>query len=85
MDGTIDGVPEILLERKYVPHWQQLLQFTMDNIRRGESDIDPYAATSPVECFAVISEYFFENPDLFRSMHPELNEMLQRIFIKTHI
>jgi hypothetical protein len=83
MDGTIDGTPEILLERKYVPHWQQLLQFTMESIRRGESDIDPYAATSPVECFAVISEYFFENPDMFRSNHPELYEMLQRIFIKT--
>ncbi len=82
MDGTIDGVPEILLERKYVPQWQQLLQLTMDKIRRGESDIDPYGATSPVECYAVVSEYFFENPELFRSMHPELNEMLQRIFVR---
>jgi MtfA peptidase len=82
MDGTFDGVPEILLERKYVPHWQQLLQVTMDQIRRGESDLDPYAATSPVECFAVISEYFFENPGMFRYYHPELNEMLQRIFIR---
>jgi MtfA peptidase len=82
MDGTLDGVPEILLERKYVPHWQQLLQVTMNQIRRGESDIDPYAATSPVECFAVLSEYFFENPELFRYNHPGLNEMLQRIFVR---
>jgi MtfA peptidase len=82
MDGTFDGVPEILLERKYIPDWQQLLQQTMDQIRRGESDINPYGATSPVECFAVISEYFFENPEQFRYYYPEINELLQRIFIK---
>jgi len=82
MDGSLDGVPEILLPRKYVPQWQQLLQRTMEQIRRGESDIDAYGATSPVECFAVVSEYFFEQPELFQSSHPELHEMLQRIFVK---
>jgi len=82
MDGTLDGVPELLLERKYVKHWQELLQLTIERIRRGESDIDIYAATSPVECFAVVAEYFFEQPVLFRSAHPELNEMMQRIFIR---
>lgn len=82
MDGSLDGVPEILLPRKYVPQWQQLLQRTMEQIRRGESDIDAYGATSPVECFAVVSEYFFEQPELFQSSHPELHEMLQRIFVR---
>jgi MtfA peptidase len=82
MDGTLDGVPELLLERKYVAQWQQLLEETMNSIRQGESDIDPYGATSPVECFAVIAEYFFEQPDVFRSTHPQLAEMLQRIFIR---
>ena len=82
MDGTLDGVPELLLERKYVAQWQQLLQTTMDNIRQGVSEIDPYAATSPVECFAVISEYFFEQPKTFRTYHPDLYNMLHRIFIR---
>jgi hypothetical protein len=44
------------------------------------SDIDMYGATNPVEFFAVISEYFFERPDLLRSHHPELFEMLGRIY-----
>jgi Mlc titration factor MtfA (ptsG expression regulator) len=52
----------------------------MMEVRNGSSDIDPYAATSPVECFAVISEYFFEQPQAFQVNHPELNELLQRIF-----
>jgi MtfA peptidase len=82
MDGTLDGVPELLLERKYVARWKELLDITMAQIRTGHSDINPYAATSPVECFAVISEYFFEQPEVFQSGHPELNEMLRRIFIR---
>ncbi len=82
MDGTLDGVPEILLPRKLVAEWRQLIELTMDQIRRGESDIDAYGATSPVECFAVVSEYFFEQPELFRSTHPELDEMLQQIFFR---
>ncbi len=80
MDGTLDGVPELLLERKYVAQWQQLMELTMQQIRSGESEIDPYGATSPVECFAVVAEYFFEQPELFGTNHPELNEMLERIF-----
>ena len=85
MDGTLDGVPEILLERKYVVQWQQLIQSTMESIRQGKSDIDMYGATSPVECFAVVSEYFFEQPQLFRSTHPELHSMMQRIFVRNNI
>src|SRR5215203_3654700 len=82
MDGTLDGVPELLLPRKFVAQWQQLIQLTMDQIRQGESDIDAYGATSPVECFSVISEYFFEQPEVFRSAHPALNEMLEQIFVR---
>ena len=82
MDGTLDGVPEILLPRKFIAQWQLLLENTMQVIRRGESDINPYGATSAVECFAVLSEYFFEQPELFASRHPELNEMLEIIYQK---
>jgi Mlc titration factor MtfA (ptsG expression regulator) len=82
MDGTLDGVPEILLERKYVSRWRELIEETMLAIRQGRSDIEPYGATSAVECFAVISEYFFEQPELFQSNHPELCELLNRIFIR---
>jgi Mlc titration factor MtfA (ptsG expression regulator) len=82
MDGTLDGVPEILLERKYVQRWKDQLEITMQQIRRGESDIDAYGATSPVECFAVIAEYFFEQPALFQENHPELSELLHHTFIR---
>lgn len=82
MDGTLDGVPELLLERKLIPKWQELTQKEMERIRRGESGIDAYGATSPVEFFAVVSEYFFEQPEVFRVHYPELNELLTKIFIR---
>ena len=80
MDGTMDGVPEIILERKYVQQWKQLMNTTIEQMKNYGSDIDFYGATNPVEFFAVISEYFFEQPDLLKANHPELYEMLARIY-----
>jgi len=82
MDGTLDGVPELLLERKYVGRWKTLLEETMQDVRSGRSEIDAYAATSPVECFAVLAEYFFSRPETFRQLHPELDELMRRIFVR---
>jgi Mlc titration factor MtfA (ptsG expression regulator) len=80
LDGTLDGVPEILLERKYMAQWQALLHQTGEQIRQGLIDIDAYGATSPVECFAVVAEYFFMQPEKFRQLHPEWYALLLRVF-----
>lgn len=80
MDGTIDGVPEIILERKYVPQWKHLMETTIHEMKKSGSDIDIYGATSPTEFFAVISEYFFEQPFSLKQNHPEVFEMLKKIY-----
>ena len=80
MDGTMDGVPEIILERKYVEQWKQLMYNTIGQMKNNGSDINFYATKSPVEFFAVLSEYFFEQPELLKVNHPELYEMLVRIY-----
>jgi len=80
MDGTMDGVPEIILERKYVQQWKQLMDATIMQMKSYGSDIDMYGATNHVEFFAVISEYFFEQPDLLKANHPELYEILEKIY-----
>ncbi|MBX9785402.1 MAG: zinc-dependent peptidase [Chitinophagaceae bacterium] len=84
MDGTMDGVPEIILERKYADRWRNLMNATIQQMKTHGSDIDRYGASNPVEFFAVISEYFFEQPALLKSNHPELFEMLAKIY-KTRI
>jgi hypothetical protein len=44
------------------------------------SDIDLYGATNTTEFFAVVSEYFFKQPQLLQANHPDLFEMLERIY-----
>src|SRR5258706_1845409 len=80
MDGTMDGVPEIILERKYVERWKNMMDSTIWLMKKNGSDIDMYGATNHAEFFAVISEYFFERPDLLKTNHPELYDMLERIY-----
>ena len=80
MDGTMDGVPEIILERKYTERWRNLMDSTIWQMKNFGSDIDMYGATNRIEFFAVISEYYFEQPDLLKANHPELYEMLVRIY-----
>lgn len=80
MDGTMDGVPEIILERKYTAQWKSMMEKTMAQMKSYGSDIDMYGITNPTEFFAVISEYFFEQPGLLKANHPELHEMLGRIY-----
>lgn len=79
-DGAIDGVPESLLGKQYVLPWINLISEEIKKIKAGKSDINPYGATNRAEFFAVVSEYFFEQPELLQSKHPELYAMLERIF-----
>ena len=80
MDGTMDGVPEIILEKRYVPQWKQMMETTIEQMKNYGSDIDIYGANNTVEFFAVISEYFFEQPDSLKANHRGLYEMLERIY-----
>ncbi|RAJ76499.1 hypothetical protein CLV59_10818 [Chitinophaga dinghuensis] len=79
-DGFVDGVPRALIEHSYSIPWLKLVHQTIQQMDAGHTDINPYGATNEGEFFAVISEYFFERPDLLQEKHPELYKMLSRIF-----
>jgi Mlc titration factor MtfA (ptsG expression regulator) len=79
-DGTVDGLPGVGLDRRSVGPWIELVRRKMEEIRRGDSDIDDYALTNEAEFFAVASEYFFERPGVMHRKHPELYEMLSKVF-----
>lgn len=81
-DGYTDGVPEILLQRQYVLPWLKLIQENIEEIHKGKSDINPYAASNTQEFLAVISEYFFEQPQLLKDKHPELHGYMELMFGK---
>jgi Mlc titration factor MtfA (ptsG expression regulator) len=80
MDGDTDGVPELLLQRQYILPWVTMIHEEIKKIVAGKSDINPYGYTKQSEFFAVVAEYFFERPELLQTKHPELYEMLDKIF-----
>ncbi|HWJ02344.1 MAG TPA: M90 family metallopeptidase [Verrucomicrobiae bacterium] len=79
-DGYTDGVPENLINQKFILPWLDLMHRKIREIEEGNSDIHPYGATNRAEFFAVASEYFFERPDLLQERHPELYALLEKIF-----
>ncbi|MEO8770976.1 MAG: M90 family metallopeptidase [Ferruginibacter sp.] len=79
-DGDTDGVPAILLDKKFVLPWIELIQKQMQQIANNKSDINPYATMNKAEFLSVTAEYFFERPDLLEKNHPELYAMLKQMF-----
>ena len=79
-DGVVDGIPSLLLEKQYSIPWLDLINKKIDEIYDGESDINPYGGTNRAEFFSVVSEYFFERPKLLARNHPELYNLLEKVF-----
>jgi len=79
-DGSVDGIPSLLLEKQYSIPWIDLINKKIDEIYDGKSDINPYGGTDRAEFFSVVSEYFFERPKLLAKNHPDLYNLLERIF-----
>jgi hypothetical protein len=69
-----------MADKKTIRKWRNLMKSEMDNMRDGKSDINPYGLTNEAEFFAVASEYFFENPDALKRKHPELYDVLSKIY-----
>lgn len=79
-DGDVDGLPEALLNRKYNSKWIGLVNKNIETILIGQSDINYYGASNKAEFFAVTSEYFFNQPELFKENHLELFDLMCLIF-----
>jgi Mlc titration factor MtfA (ptsG expression regulator) len=79
-DGATDGIPENLLIHEYTLPWLKMMREEMQRIDDYRSDINPYALTNEAEFFAVVAEYFFEQPEILKDKHPALYERLSEIF-----
>lgn len=79
-DGQYDGIPERFLERQYIAPWIKIMHQGIERIKTGQSSLNPYGASNPVEFFAVAAEYFFEQPDALQNDHPELYALLRKVF-----
>jgi Mlc titration factor MtfA (ptsG expression regulator) len=84
LNGAADGFPPLHtgLQRTL---WAQVFAAAFDDLRArvdsgADTAIDPYAAESPAEFFAVLSEAFFELPDVVRNAYPDAYRQLARFY-----
>ncbi len=75
-DGATDGVPELILKERHRHSWIRMMYEYMDFLRYNPSDIDAYASVNEAEFFAVVSEYYFQQPSQLQANHPELYQIL---------
>ncbi len=83
-DGAIDGTPVLDGSENY-KEWSRVFSQAFFQLREKiaankGSLIDAYGAVSEGEFFAVVTELFFERPQLFSQEHPELYEELRRYY-----
>jgi Mlc titration factor MtfA (ptsG expression regulator) len=84
LNGEADGMPALHSGIREA-EWATVFQAAYDDFCRRvdharETDIDPYASDDPAEFFAVLSECFFERPDVVNSEYPALYELLRRYY-----
>ncbi|WP_417612344.1 zinc-dependent peptidase [Owenweeksia hongkongensis] len=79
-DGTIDGIPHVIMKNQAVMPWLKLIRDNTEQMLEGKSDINIYGATNKQEFLAVAGEYFFERPKLLKDKHPALYEALSKVF-----
>jgi Mlc titration factor MtfA (ptsG expression regulator) len=84
LNGRANGMPP-LHPRMEIEHWTQALSAAFGVLQQQVAHhhptrIDAYAATTPAEYFAVVSEYFFTAPDVLRHHCPEVYRQLTEFY-----
>jgi Mlc titration factor MtfA (ptsG expression regulator) len=83
-NGEANGCPPLPADIQ--PHdWQQAMRLAYEHFRTlvesgVDTAIDPYAAESPAEFFAVLSEVFFAEPALLLHEYAAIYDLLRRFY-----
>lgn len=84
LKGQATGAP-LLRSTEAYQQWAEVLSYEFEQLQKQlalglPTLFDSYAATNPAEFFAVISEVFFEQPDLFAAQHGALYQQLRSFY-----
>ena len=84
LNGGANGMPPLHREmdrerwtRSFTQAYERL-SMQLEDLQH--TDIDPYAATSPAEFFAVMTEYFFEAPKTLQETFPDVYAELRDFY-----
>jgi Mlc titration factor MtfA (ptsG expression regulator) len=84
LNGVTNGLPP-LRRGMILRSWAEELSVAYDTLCRqvaaGEPPfINPYAATSPAEFFAVVTEYYFTAPEILKNCYPGVYRQLAQFY-----
>jgi len=84
LNGEPNGFPPLhddMSREAWLQDFTSAYQDFCVRVDRGEDTaIDPYAAENPAEFFAVLSEVFFETPQVLRRAYPKVYRQLSRFY-----
>lgn len=84
LDGVVDGRPPLhpgMSAQAWTDAFSAAFAELQQRLERHEhSAINPYAAHSPAEFFAVCSEYHFVQPHILHGQYPDVAEQLQQFY-----
>lgn len=87
-NGAVDGLPPLhgdMDTRTWAAAFGEAYSEFCRRVERfdrggAEPEIDPYAAESPAEFFAVLTEYFFELPGVLNAEYPAVYQQMRLFF-----
>lgn len=79
-DGKVDGIMGKVMDEVDIMPWLHIINIKMNEIDFGNSSIRDYGAANKAEFLAVVSEFFFENPEKLRDEHPGLYNALDSFY-----
>ena len=84
LGGSMNGMPPLhpgMSRRDWAQAFGRAYEALCDDVDDGLVPcIDPYAAESPAEFFAVATEYFYSDPLRLKSCYPEVYRQLDRFY-----
>jgi Mlc titration factor MtfA (ptsG expression regulator) len=84
LNGEANGFPPLhadMSRERWAAAFAEAYRDLCDRVDSGiEVEIDEYAAESPAEFFAVMSEAFFESPAVVRDAYPEVYSQLAQFY-----
>lgn len=84
LNGTTNGMPPLpqgINQEKWAEDFGGAYEALRLQVAAGEPTlINPYASTSPAEFFAVLSEYYFTDPDILKYCCPSVYRQLKAFY-----
>lgn len=82
--GEANGYPPLHADMNN-QDWKQAFSEAFEDLQQQDANeefgpIDLYAAENPAECFAVLSEYFFELPHVLHNTYPQVYQQLHLFY-----